>query len=183
MKRTLLTAASLALLALPASAAHAQIGFGVAGGPSFPMGDFKKAVDGGYHITGIANLGIPLLPVGLRFEGSFSEFDYKSGLSTTDAKARVISGVANAILSTPGILGPYLIGGIGVYNASAQCSGCSSSDTKVGFNGGAGFKIGLAGLAVFAEARYHYVPGGTDATTAGTRSATQFVPLSVGITF
>ncbi|MEO8621673.1 MAG: outer membrane beta-barrel protein [bacterium] len=176
--------ACFAALALPIAAAQAQLGFGVAAGPSTPMGDFSDIAKTGYQASGLVNLSLPLLPVGLRFEGSFGEYDYKDiGTVKSDAKARILSATANAMLSTPGIIGPYLIGGVGYYRASSECSTCSTSSSKVGFNAGVGVKLGLAGLSVFAEARYHYVPGASNPTTAGKNSSTQFVPVSVGITF
>lgn len=183
MSRALIAATLVALFALPAATAHAQLGFGVAAGPSAALGDFGKVVDAGYHVTGIATVSVPLAPIGLRIEGSFSDFNYKSSISTGNAKARIYSGTANVVLSTPGIVGPYVIGGLGVYNASAVCTACNSSDTKVGYNGGGGFMIGLAGFSVFVEARYHYVPGASNATTGGANSSTQFIPVSVGVTF
>jgi hypothetical protein len=184
VSRRFLTVAAIAALVLPVATLEAQVGFGVAGGYSAPLGDFGKIAQSGYHITGLVNLSIPLAPAGFRFEGSFSEYDYERVVSTaSSSKARILYATANGILSTPGLLGPYLIGGLGMYHATAECTGCTTSSTKVGFNGGGGFKIGLAGLAVFAEARFHYVPGASDPTTAGIKSSTQFIPVSVGITF
>ena len=183
MTRKLFAIAAIAALVLPVTAVQAQVGFGVAGGYSKPVGDFNKIAESGYHVSGLVNIGIPLAPIGFRLEGTFSEFDYKGALSANGAKARILSATGNAILSTPGLLGPYFIGGLGIYRATAECSTCSKSSTKVGFNGGAGFKVGLAGLAVFAEARYHYIPGDSAPTTAGIKSSTQFIPVSVGITF
>src|SRR5437016_3003139 len=131
MSRKLLTAAALAVFALP-MAAHAQMGYGVAAGLSAATGDFGKLVDAGYHVTGILTFSAPLAPVGARVEGSFNEFNYKSTI-LSGAKARLLSATANAVFSSPGIMGPYLIGGLGIYNASTSCSGCtSSSSSKVG---------------------------------------------------
>jgi opacity protein-like surface antigen len=180
MPRQLWTIA-LALLVLPLVASRAQIGYGVAAGASAPLGDFGKAVESGYHLTGLVTLGIPLAPVGGRLEGSFSEFNYKN--VANGAKARILSATANGTLSTPGIVGPYFIGGIGVYRATAECSTCTTSSTKVGFNGGGGMKIGIGALSVFAEARYHYIGGASDPTNGGVKSSTQFIPLSFGLTF
>ncbi len=175
MSRKLLTVAALTLLALPVATSHAQLGYGVAAGLSAPTGDFGKSVDAGYHLTGIVTFSAPLAPVGLRVEGSFNEFNYKSTI-LANAKARLLSGTANVVFSSPGILGPYLIGGLGMYNASTSCSGCNyGSTSKVGFNGGAGFKFGLSGFAAFLEARYHHV-----ATSPG---STAFIPVSFGVTF
>lgn len=181
MSRKLQLAAALAVLALPVVTARAQIGLGVAAGASAPMGDFGKAVESGYHVTGLLTLGVPLLPVGGRLEGSFSEFNYKA--VSNGAKSRILSATANGTLSTPGLIGPYLIGGVGIYRATAECTGCNTSSTKVGYNGGGGMKIGLAGFSVFVEARYHYVPGASDPTNGGVKSSTQFIPVSVGVTF
>jgi len=182
MSRKLLTAA-LAVLALPVATAQAQMHYGVAAGLSAPEGDFGKVADAGYHVTGLVTVSAPLAPVGLRVEGSFSEFNYKSTLSSTSAKARLLSATANAVFASPGIMGPYLVGGLGIYRASAECSGCSTSSTKGGFNGGAGFRFGLSGFSAFLEARFHYIPGASDATTGGVKSSTQFIPISFGLTF
>lgn len=180
MSRKLLTAA-IAVFVLPFVTAIAQVGVGVAGGVSAPLGDFGKVAKSGYHVTGLLALRAPLAPVGGRVEGSFSEFKYKG--VTDGAKARILSATANAVFSAPGIVGPYLIGGVGIYHATAECSSCNTSSTKVGFNGGGGVKVGLGGLSVFVEARYHYIPGASDPTTGGVKSSTQFIPVSLGLTF
>jgi hypothetical protein len=176
MSRKLLTVAALAVFALPlaTTAAHAQMGYGVAAGLSAPMGDFGKLVDAGYHATGMLTFSAPLAPVGLRVEGSFNEFNYKSTI-LPGAKSRLLSATANAVVSSPGILGPYLIGGLGIYSASCSGACSSSSSSKVGFNGGGGFKFGLGGFSAFLEARYHYIP------VSG--SSTSFIPVSFGVTF
>jgi outer membrane protein with beta-barrel domain len=178
MSRKLLMVAALSVLALPVTAAHAQMGFGVAAGLSAPMGDFKDAVDAGYHLTGMLTFAAPLAPVGLRVEGSFNEFNFKSTV-ISDAKERILSGTANAVISTPGMMGFYVIGGLGEYHVTASCSaGCDGSINKFGFNGGAGFKFGLSGFSAFVEARYHTFDSGSN--NAGRIS---YVPVSFGVTF
>jgi hypothetical protein len=174
-------AAALAVFAAPMAIAQAQIGYGLAAGVSAPLGDFGDAADAGYHLTGLLRLGVPLAPVGLRVEGSFSEFKYTN--SSRDAKARLVYGTANVVLSSPGIVAPYVIGGAGIYHASAVCGTCTTTSTKVGYNGGAGLKLGLSGFSAFVEARYHYIPGASDPTNGGVKSSTQFIPVSVGVTF
>jgi len=184
MSWKLLTAAALAACALPAATARAQIKYGLAGGLSAPEGDFGRGVDGGYHVTGLVAVGAPVVPIGLRVEGSFSEFDHKAGLGSTSAKTRLLYATANAVLTSPGIVAPYLIGGIGIYHASAVCSSCTTSSTKSGFNGGVGFRLGLAGFSAFVEARYHYIPGANNPTNGGVKgSSTQFIPISFGVQF
>jgi hypothetical protein len=184
MSLKLPTIAMLAVLVLPCSAARAQVGVGVAAGYSAPMGDFGKVADAGYHVTGLMTVSAPLVPLGLRVEGSFSQFGYKSSFSSTGATARILSATANAVFSSPGVIGTYVIGGLGIYNASASCSGCSSSSSsKVGYNGGAGLRFGVGGMSAFVEARYHFIPGGSNATTGGANSSTQFIPIAFGLTF
>jgi len=181
MSRKLFTVAALAALALPAATSQAQMSYGLAAGLSAPMGDFGKATDVGYHVTGLATVSAPLVPFGLRFEASFSEFNY-SGASS--AKARLLYATANAEFSSPGIIGPYVIGGVGIYHASAECNTCTTSSTKGGVNGGVGLKFGLGALAAFVEARYHYIAGASDPTNGGVSgSSTQFIPVSFGIKF
>jgi hypothetical protein len=177
MSRKLLMVAALAVIALPVATAQAQLGFGAAAGLSAPMGDFKDGVDMGYHLTGIVNFSAPLAPVGFRGEVSFNQFNFKSSVGLgADAKDNILSGTANAVVSTPGMMGLYGIGGIGMYRGS--CSGCgiaTDAENKFGFNAGAGFKFGLSGFSAFVEARYHSI------STEGSR--TSYVPVSFGITF
>lgn len=183
MFRKASTLATLVVLALPFTA-RAQAGFGVAAGYSAPNGDFGKVVEGGYHITGLVKVSAPLMPIGARFEGTFSEFKYKnSPPSTSDAKARILSATANATYSMSGILGPYLIAGVGIYRATAECDQCTTSSTKGGYNAGLGFKWGLSGFSAFVEARIHYIPGPSDPTNGGTNSSTRFIPVTFGLVF
>ena len=127
MSRKLLVVAAIAAFALPVATAQAQMGFGVAAGLSAPMGDFKDAVDMGYHVTGLVHVGAPLAPVSFRGEVSFNQFGFKSGLGLpSSAKDNIVSGVANAVVSTPGMMGLYGIGGLGIYHGS--CSGCGGGD-------------------------------------------------------
>jgi hypothetical protein len=175
-------AALLAALALPA-VAEAQIGFGVAAGVAQPVGDFGNVAKAGPLFSGLVNVSIPLAPVGVRLEGSYGSYDYKSFVGSTGGNVRMFSATANAMVSTPGLISAYGIGGIGYYHFSAECTGCSSSSSNVGFNGGVGVRAGLFGFSAFAEARYHYIPGESTPTIGGLTSSTQFIPVSVGITF
>jgi hypothetical protein len=181
MSRNLLTAAAFVAFAFPAATTSAQMGYGLAAGLSVPIGDFGKATDTGYHLTGLVTMSAPLLPIGFRADGSFSEFNYSDPSS---AKARLVYATVNAVVPSPGIFGPYVIGGFGIYHASAQCSTCTTTSTKGGINVGAGIKFGLGGLAVFVEARHHYIAGPSDPTNGGVKgSSTQFIPVSFGLTF
>jgi hypothetical protein len=185
MSRKLLVVAALAAFVLPAASAQAQLGFGVAAGLSAPTGDFGKSFSSGYHVTGLVNVSAPLAPVGFRGEVTFNQFGVKSGTGApSDLKANILAGTANAVVSTPGMMGFYGIGGLGIYHNSSSCSACSGSPTsnKIGFNAGAGFKFGLSGFSAFVEARYHTFSADKDPVT-GTTPKLSWIPVSFGVTF
>jgi hypothetical protein len=184
MSRKLLVVAALAAFALPAASAQAQLGFGVAAGLSAPTGDFGKSFSSGYHVTGLVNVSAPLAPVGFRGEVTFNQFGVKSGTGApSDLKANILAGTANAVVSTPGMMGFYGIGGLGIYHHSGSCSGCTSNSTnKFGYNAGAGFKFGLSGFSAFVEARYHTFSGDKDPIT-GIAPKFSWIPVSFGVTF
>ncbi|HEY6219890.1 MAG TPA: outer membrane beta-barrel protein [Gemmatimonadaceae bacterium] len=170
MSRKLLAAVAIAVC-LPLSLASAQkIGFGAAAGLSAPMGDFGDAVDAGYNVTGILSLSLIGAPVGFRGEASYNSFNGKGVIS--GIKENITSGTVNVLFSPP-LMGIYGIGGLGIYKPS--CDGCGSLDSKVGFNVGAGYKLGLAGFSAFIEARYH--------TFSSNGSSTSYIPVVFGVTF
>src|SRR5690606_20171687 len=93
---------------------------------------------------------------------------------------RASAGTVNAVLSIPSIgITPYVIGGIGMYNQKhsdvEDVGHDHESTTDLGFNGGAGIRIGLPGLSVFAEARIHHIPGDTESH--------RFAPITLGLRF
>lgn len=181
MKRNSFALVALVALVIPGATAEAQIGYGAAVGFSTPQGDFANLVEAGLHATGSVIFSPPLAPIGFRGEVSVSQFNYKGTLA--GAKARIYSAAANVVIASPGIIGPYLIGGFGIYNASSVCDGCTTKSTKGGVNAGGGFKFGVGGYEAFLEARYHYIPGAMDPTTAGIKSSTRFIPVSFGLKF
>lgn len=178
MSRKMLAVAAVALMALPLTAAHSQLSFGVAAGMSMPNGVVKDDLESGYHLMGILGISPPALPVGLRIDGMFNEFKFKS-TSATDQKFRVMALTANAVLSMPGamVLSPYAIGGLGMYNTSFSPKIVGEdSQNDLGFNIGAGVKFGLAGFGAFGEVRWHQIQNdGTDKI--------RFIPITFGIIF
>ncbi len=71
-------------------------------------------------------------------------------------------------------ISPYFIGGIGIYNFSIPNSSLDSQ-SKFGWNAGAGINMPLSGFKTFIEARYHGV-----STEGGT---TAWIPISFGVMF
>lgn len=166
-------AAAAVTLAFSASEAQAQIGFSIAGGPSFATGDFGDGLDMGYHAKVAAHFSLPMLPIGLQAEGMWNRWDVSD---TNDANVQSLNGALNAVINlpTPGI-SPYIIGGVGYYNMKVDTPLGDADVNDFGINIGAGVKMGLPGLSVFGEARLHNV------FTEGNSS--RFVPVSLGVRF
>ncbi len=173
MRRTLLTGATLllAVLLVPRTA-QAQLGglsLGGALGRTAISGDRGGDFKSGLHVEGLADLSLPLVPIGLRGEVAYDNLDPTSG---TGSSLKVASAVGNATLSLPfPLLHPYAIGGVGYYVAGSALSG--SRQGKVGINGGVGLELKLPVIRIFGEARYHSISfnGGH----------TNLIPLSIGI--
>ncbi|MDQ2668284.1 MAG: outer membrane beta-barrel protein [Gemmatimonadota bacterium] len=181
MKRVALVL-SLAL-AIPA-AASAQVGFGAAAGASFPMGDFGKGSNTGYHAQVSVDVGVPLSPIGFRFDGTLDHFDASGNTSTSSASARIAGAAANVLMGFGAVplLGPYLIGGVGYYQLHGEGTfggtPFSTSQSEPGGSIGAGIRFGLGGFGVFAETGYHFIK-----STGTGESATTFVPVMFGVSF
>ncbi len=182
MKRVALVV-SLALAAVPA-VASAQIGFGAAAGASFPSGDFGKGTNTGYHAQVSIDVGVPLSPIGFRFDGTLDHFDVSGSTSTSSGSARIAGAAANVLMGFGALplLGPYVIGGVGYYQLHSEgkvgTATYSNSQNEPGGSIGAGIRFGLGGLGVFAETGYHFIK------SAGSgASATTFVPVMFGVSF
>lgn len=185
MSRRLLTWILFAAVAAPGASLSAQANFGIAAGYSGARGDFGNAVNAGYHVGASLQLSHALSPIRARFDAGLANFKYKiRSASVGDASARVLSATADAVVAPAQFGGAYVIGGVGVYRMSAECDGCTTTNTRGGLNGGVGYDVRLTGFTVFAEARYHYIAGPSDPTNAGVKgSSTQFFPISVGLRF
>jgi hypothetical protein len=175
MTRHWKSAIAIAALATAASAADApaQVRLSVAGGPSFPLSHLSDEVNTGFNVLLGAGLHIPLLPVGVRVDGMLNQFPE----AEHDGNFRVLSGSVNAVVDIP-LIGatPYLIGGLGLYNSSFTDDDehdHGGSTTNVGANVGAGLRLGLPGLSLFAETRFHNI------FSEGEHA--RFIPLSLGI--
>lgn len=172
MRRVLFAVAVAALVG--SGPAHAQVGIGPAGGPSFPTGSLSDIVDAGFH-GGIAlDIGVPLLPFGLRADLVFQQLPGTAGSDDF----RQISGTLAArigVVPLP-ILSPYLMAGAGLYGSSWDPDPAVDGDWTAdpGVNVGVGVRVNLLVVRPFVEARYHRV-----ASDPGRG----FIPVTVGITF
>lgn len=178
MKRSLVFAlvAGLVLVSTPASAQLGlkPISFGIAGGGSLPMSDLSDGSSTGYNGTLALALKLPMIPVGLRFDGAYNHFGAKVG----DGKLQVASATANVTYNLPSLgVSPYVIGGGGYYSSLVSASGLPSSprSNDFGWNAGAGVKVSFLVFSAFVEARYNriMVDGGS----------VDFMPLTIGLMF
>jgi hypothetical protein len=172
MTRRLLAVLAAGLLAVVPSTLQAQ-SISVAGGLSLPVSDLGDDFQSGYNGTLGFNFGAPLIPVGARIEGSINGFNAKG---TGNGDFRVLSATANA---TFGLGMPYIIGGLGYYNARAKATvgtvTAEQTESGAGFNIGAGLTFPLPALSPFVEVRYHQMFGDNDGV--------KFVPITFGIKF
>jgi hypothetical protein len=187
MKRS--TALSSALLALtifglaPNALAQKSYAVGIAGGAVIPTGKFGDSQSTGYAGTLFLALGVPDLPVGVRFDAIYTDFAGRTvapdgGGSTTNPDVRVMGVIGNLIYSFPGTSAkPYIVTGGGIYNIKADAPGVRSRN-DFGFSVGFGSTFGVGQLAAFLEARYHGIS--RDAEDGGN---VQFVPITLGFVF
>lgn len=172
MTKRIFAALVAGLLAVAPATVRAQ-SISLAGGLALPVSDFGNVEQSGYNATLGFNFGAPLVPVGARVEGSINGFNHKNNIS---GDTRVLSGTANAIV---GLGMPYLIGGLGYYNARmtmpAIVGSTESTVSGAGFNIGAGLSFPLPSLSPFLEVRYHQMLGNNDSV--------KFVPITFGIKF
>jgi opacity protein-like surface antigen len=167
------TLAGAAALAQGTSGLH----FGVEGGISNPQGDTKDFFDAGWHGGALLVWNFPVIPVGLRVDGSYHKLD---GKNATVGDAEVLAGTADVVVGFRAILlKPYFVGGVGYYRLDYSDASFPSAfrgkQNETGWNAGAGISISLRGIDLIVEARYHSVD------TEGDRF--KFVPISVGLVF
>jgi hypothetical protein len=164
---------------LSAQTAYAQaMSFGVGGGVVVPTGTMADGVGTGVSGTALLRVQPAGSPLGFQVDAFYTRF----GLDGIDAHSRMIGATGNAVYAFSGASAarPYLIGGVGLYNAKASIPD-AESQSKFGFNAGAGFDFGLGSAKLFAEGRFHAIVKGT-ADLNGEKTA-YMIPLTVGIRF
>ena len=162
---------SLVLLLALAATAQAQISFGVGGGPTVPAGHYNDIFDHGFHVQGLVDFSLPLLPVGVRATAGYQRFE---GTLTQNQ----FIGTLNGRVGIPSpFVSVYFTGGPSVHVFSFDTVlGEREMETYSGFNFGAGASAGVPFLFdVFLEIKYFQM------FTEGDNA--QFVPITVGIIF
>ena len=182
MRRTVILGVAAIALAMSAASAEAQkpISIGIAGGVAMPQGDFKDLAGTGFNGTVSLGLGLPMLPVGVRIDGSYNRFSFSDEIETLFGESgswSIASATANVTLGLPMsaiVVSPYLIAGGGNYWGSCSLDGCDT-ESDFGWNAGLGVKFRLAVMSANLEARYHSVASGDEKTT--------YLPVTFGIMF
>ena len=177
MKRIPSTLVAIAAIAIAASTSAAQstkpVSLGISAGAAIPISDLGNDYSTGYNGTvslGFNSYGSPL---GFRIDGMYNSLSAQTDVNLPDIK--ISSANANLVYALPGTgIRPYLIGGGGIYGLKSDVNG-SNSITKFGLNGGVGASFPLSGFNTFVEARLHHV--------FSDRVATQFIPVTFGISF
>ena len=161
-----------------AAAATGGIRFGVGAGLLLPMGTYKDGDKAGF-IGGVdGTYWLASQPIGIRIEGSYSQTSEKS--TVLAHKTKILGGAADVVYAfgqSASSARPYILAGLGYYNVKISVTGGSTSESKIGFGGGAGvaFKVGTGGTRVFVEGKYMSV------STTGAK--TTFLPIRVGERF
>jgi opacity protein-like surface antigen len=169
----LLLAAGL-LVAPSIATAQNPFHFNIAAGASVPTGDLADFVNVGYNLTAGIGLRPALSPLGFRLEGQYNNF---GGKDCDDCDGSIKGLDVNAIYDfmpvtkTVGV-SFYGIGGVGGFRSS---SGDVNSDTKFGWNLGAGLRLPLSGFSGYVEARFHQV--------SADGGSTRWIPITFGLVF
>jgi len=167
----------MAVAAAPAAAqARGYVGFGA--GAAIPVGDFATSDKLGWLGQVIAGITGPSGRLGGRIDGDYSRNSYKgtvaghTGLFGANADVVVNFGTKASKAR------PYLLAGVGFYNAKFTGSNgtysTGSSETKGAFNGGAGVNIKTSGnMGVYVEGRFISI--------RASGGSLNYIPLSVGL--
>ena len=208
-----LIAAAAALCSAPALAQEmisSPVRYGITGGATVPVGDYKDVSSAGWNAGALVELGFPIVPLSFRFDAVWHQLGDKHDDFGDTFKSRVISGDLNAIY-TFAPANPtkfYLIGGLGLYNFRNQLTAplnvpatgvlaagdrvlaqsgttptqtFSASSTKFGVNAGAGVRFQFNTFSMFVESRFHNIFGVHGAS--GSNGNTQMIPITVGVVF
>lgn len=168
-----------AALALPAQAQQ-RITVGVGGGVTIPSGSTSDVVKTGWNVLGAVQFKPAGSPLGFQIDGNYRQLKATDSLRALGAdKKQIADGTANIVYWFP-VAGetrvrPYVLAGGGIYNLKDKfLNGTSTSQTKFGINGGAGFDFDFQrSVGLFVEGRFHNV--------FVTGSDVHYIPISAGV--
>ena len=164
-----------AALATPAVAQKKDISvrgyFGIGGGLAVPVGDFSEGVKTGWLGQAIGGFTTRGGIFGGRADVSFGQNSLKGG----GGKIQLVGGNVDVVLTPghrPANFHPYLLAGLGLYNAKPAGGATGSSETKLAINGGLGVQFHLGHRTdLYVEGRF---------LSIRTQSSSNLIPLTVG---
>jgi opacity protein-like surface antigen len=204
MRGMFVIAASAALLSLAAPAARAnEMSFGLKGGVSIPTGDYGDTFGLGFMGGVYGDYGVtPQFAVGVDINGNFHSIksDLKDQLEAggiTDLKANFtliqfgVHGKWQQAVNT----GPSAMVGVALYNGHSKSEGTDTSvvpnesfsetesDTKFGFNVGAGYKFWHnESMSLGLDASFHNVTDAFKDENGDSKSA-QYISVGLDLGF
>jgi opacity protein-like surface antigen len=178
MKRVALSLVALISIAGAGSLSAQGVRFGIGGGLLLPLSDYKTGDKSGFLVGADGTYWLTGGQVGIRIDASYSQTSEASGVLAH--KTKMIGGMGELVYAfgtDKAQVRPYVLGGIGLFNVKVSAGGADTSETKVGFGGGAGlaFKVGTGSTRLFVEGRYTSVKA--FATTL------PFIGIKAGIRF
>ncbi len=180
MKRIRLTVVAAMLLGAT-TAASQGVRYGVGAGLLVPVGDYHSLDNAGWIAGADVTYWLASGSMAIRAEGSYSRTSERPGsCCIADHKTTFAGGMVDVVYAfgrTADRIRPYVLAGVGLYNVRFSAPGFTpSSDTKVGFGGGAGvaFRVGEGSTRVFLESKVTDVTSGVDLVS---------VPIRVGLRF
>src|SRR2546422_2498214 len=180
LKKPLLAWVAVCCTALAgiAAAQAPSVRFGLGGGATAPVGDYKDADKIGWHGLGMVQLALPAVPLEIRVDGLYGRTTHK-GISGTavPGSTKLYGGLANVVYSIgPGIMmRPYVLGGIWVYHVAVDVPGTTGAETKFAFGGGGGVSVGVGRARLFVEGRF--------VSVRESGGSTSLVPFTAGGAF
>src|SRR5437667_1105763 len=89
-----------------APARRSSVRFGLGGGATAPVGDYKDADKIGWHGLGMVQLALPALPVEIRVDGLYGRTTHKDISGTAvPGSTKLYGGLANVVYSIgPGMM-------------------------------------------------------------------------------
>lgn len=165
------------------------ISFGVMGGASVPVGDFRDGADLGFTLGAHLLLTPSSMPaLGFRADATYDRWALKGvGASIVDGNSSTLGLMGNVILKSSSAMNikPYFIGGLGLLssNTSGSVAGVNFSgdrDNNLGVQAGGGLEFQLSGFTTFIEAKF------VNAFAKGAnndRKSVNWIPVTFGIRF
>jgi len=174
MKRLLVVVLTV-VAAAPAAAQKQDIAvrgyFGIGGGLVVPSGDFGDAAKTGWLGQALGGFTTRGGIFGGRADVSFGQNSLKTGAG----KIQFVGGNVDVVLTPghrPAGFHPYLLAGVGVYNAKPTGGASGSAETKLALNGGLGVQLHLGHRTdAYVEGRF---------LSVRSNNAINLIPITVG---